>query len=448
MCPPRGEWLLVTRRRLLLVSYFFPPEPSVGAIRAAALSTRLGAYGWEVDVLTRFPASTPGEALVVPFRPWIERLRHDFRIRPDLWFRAPPAETWNPGVVDPPSTFAGRSYHLFRRTVLMAATFPDRTIGWSRDVRSALAEHLRRRPADAILTTSPPETVHFIGRRVARDTGCAWIADLRDPWASSHLVDRPAWRRALDARMERAVLGEAAALVTVSEPIADEMRERLGGRVHVIRNGFDPDVFPRAATPDRGRFTLLYAGAVTTGRHDLASLAGGIRRFVEAHPAARGSFELRFLGEEASAVRSVFAGLESMVRFEPRRPHAEAAEAMRRSAANLFLLWQDDSHPGVYTGKLFEYLGARRPILAVGAVPGVAGALVEETGAGRIARDAAEVAARLGELFEAHRAGRDAWTPVEEKVLQHSHERMVERFALLLDEALERRSRYPSVQRS
>lgn len=433
-------------RRLLLVSYFFPPEPSSGSRRPGALARYLPDRGWEVDVVVRRPdaRTTNGRLVVVPYRPLIERLREDLRIRPDLWFRAPPQETWSPGVVEPPRSFAGRSYHFFRRTALMAALWPDRTIGWHFSAIRGLRDHLRERPPDAVISTSPPETAHFIGRWISRTTGAIWVADLRDPWASSHLADRPRWRRVLDARAERAVLREADTLVTVSGPIAEETRDRLGRRVEVIRNGYDPDVFPGAEAPDRTRFTLLYAGAVTTGRHDLGSLAAGLRRFLESRSDARSSFELRFLGEEAPAVRGAFAGLEAAVRFEGRSPHADAAAAMRRSAANLFLLWQDSGAPGVYSGKLFEYLGARRPVLAVGAIAGVAGALLEETGAGRIARDAGEVASRLAELYDAHRAGRDAWSPAEEKVLEHSHEHMVARFARVLDEALERRSRYPA----
>ena len=106
---------------------------------------------------------------------------------------------------------------------------------------------------------------------------------------------------------------------------------------------------------------------------------------------------------------------------------------MRTAPVLLFLPWQDAAHAGVYSAKLFEYLGARRPILAVGAVPGVAGALVEETGAGRVAPDASRTAELLGELYTAHRSGKDAWLAAEDAVARYSHLEMVRQFAEELD---------------
>lgn len=424
-------------RRLLLISYVFKPEPSPGSLRAGALAKWLPGLGWEVDLVTRTPPSPApnGRVIVVPHKPWIERLRFEAGIRPDLWFRAPPLETHKAGVVEPPKHLSGRAYGVFRRTILQAATWPDRIWDWAPRVWPQVRDLVRSRPPDVVLSTSPPEISHFLARRVKRASQCAWIADLRDPWSDTELMAHARWRRALDRLTERRILGDADTLVTVSEPIAERLRGiHPTKKAIAILNGFDPELFPGPAVVDRARFTVMYTGGVILGKHDVVTFLAGARRFVDG--SGRGvPFSIRFLGEASQELRTRVEehGLGAITSLEGRRPHEVAVESMRSTAVNLFLPWQDPSETGVYSGKLFEYLGARRPILAVGPVTGVATELVESTGAGRIAKNAEEVAARLGELWEAHRQGRDAWAAEESVVVRHSHREMVAAFARELD---------------
>jgi hypothetical protein len=170
-------------------------------------------------------------------------------------------------------------------------------------------------------------------------------------------------------------------------------------------------------------------GSITPGRHDFVTFFAGARRFLDNAPEA--PLVIRFVGEDSPLVREQAAkfGLADRVSASSRVSHADAVGAMRTHAINLFLPWQDPEHPGVYSGKLFEYLGARRPILAVGADPGVAGALVEESRLGKCARNAEQAAALLLESWAAHRAGRDAWTGDEAVIARHSHREMAKQFA-------------------
>lgn len=411
-------------RRVLLIAYFFPPDPASGARRPGALAKFLPRHGWEVDVLTRSPEARPpnGALLAAPHRPWTQHLA-ELRRRE--------------GVTAIAGTPAPRTGGL-RQNVLAALTYPDRAYGWRARAVAAIRAHLAAHPPDAVISTSPPEVTHFIARWVKQRTRCAWLADLRDPWSQTELHDHPAWRRRLDARTERRVLGDANAITSVSDAEADGLRTlHEGTRVSTILNGYDPDDFP-AALPsvDRSRIVVTYTGAVLQ-HHDLFLFLRGARRFLD-EAAARGEaaeLEIRLLGEAPAATLAQIDPLRlgAHVSVEARRPHPEAVARMRASPVLLFLPWQDKAHPGVYSGKIFEYLGARRPILSVGAEQGVAGSLVESSGAGRPARDEAEVALRLHEIRAAFREGRDPWTPSEERVREHSHEGMAAAFARELD---------------
>lgn len=422
---------MARRPRVLIVAYHYPPERSAGSIRPSALVKYLPRHGWEVDLIVRSPPGLPpdGRVTLVPHEAWMVRLRQ-LGVRPDRWFGTPPLEHRPLAAPAPSRRPSGRAWDVFRYTGWQLLTFPDRAYDWYGAVKSAARDHLREHPPDVVLTTSPPEVSHFIGRWAKRVSGCAWIADLRDPWWNTQLHVRPDWRRALDRRVERDVLGSADGITTVNESWGEELA-RSYRHVTVIRNGFDPDSFPGASIVERSAFELLFAGEINPARQDSHLLFEGMRRFLDRHESASASVRIRIMGEAPDAVRTQIREhrLEAHVRVEPRRPHEEAVAAMRGAAANVLFPLQDPLHPGHYAAKLFEYLGARRPILVIGAKPMAAGRLATESGLGRAAGSAEEVAQLLARLWDAWKDGRDAWAGDEQQILRHSHERMVEAFA-------------------
>ena len=145
-------------------------------------------------------------------------------------------------------TYSGKPHPLSKVLVpepLVAA--------WAPFARSRALRLNRRERFDCVITSSPPESVHAVGRALAR-RGVPWVADLRDAWTFEPI--RPpfptALQRRLDERLERRWLASADAVVCVSRPAADDLRVRLGIEPRLVPNGWDPDLVepgPRGRTP-------------------------------------------------------------------------------------------------------------------------------------------------------------------------------------------------------
>jgi glycosyltransferase involved in cell wall biosynthesis len=236
------------------------------------------------------------------------------------------------------------------------------------------------------VTTSPPASAHLIGWAL-RMTGTPWIADLRDGWTFD--PPRPPWptraQSMLDCALERGVLGRADGVVAVTEPIAHDLSTRLGRRVSVITNGFDPEETPAKVAPelDPERHSLVHTGRLNAVGRTPHAFFDGLLEYLDRHPDGSRRLEIVLAGP-VSADQQRFMDdprFDGLVRSVGNLDRS-ATLALQRSADTLLVLAEGNAvRPGrsVATGKLFEYLGAGRPILVLG----------EESEAARIVRDSA-----------------------------------------------------------
>jgi glycosyltransferase involved in cell wall biosynthesis len=241
-----------------------------------------------------------------------------------------------------------------------------------------------------VITSSPPQSSHLIGVALKR-RGVPWIADLRDGWTFEP-GERfpPGRRRALDRRLEQAVLSRADAVVGVTHPIADDLCARVNEHAVTITNGYDPDDLKcteRAAVQAPvapGRYTLAYTGTLSYGGASPDPLLAAVRRLRERDPVAAARLQLVFAGpmSTSEATQLQAPDLGDKVRVLGPLPHAEALALQR--AADALLLIIDPRRPSIATGKLYEYLAAGRPILVLGE-RSVAARIVTDAGAGIVA---------------------------------------------------------------
>jgi len=350
---------------ILLVAYFYPPSSDTGAARPATMARYLERLGHRVAVLTtRAYGELPDDAERRVFR------------TPDLQLaRARLAGERNIGSLYDADTYSGRPHPLSRVLV------PDPLVAaWVPFARACALRLARAERFDAVITSSPPESAHLVGRALQRRRGVPWIAELRDAWTFESL--RPPFptraQRALDARLERRWLGSADAVVCLSEAAAADLRRRGIADPVVITNGWDPEQVKTA--PDSGvaldpdRVSLVYTGRFGRGR-DEGALVDAVALLAREDPAAAARLELvvagpmtdeerDVLGRDVSPARVLIAG--SLPR--------ERAVALQREADALLLIAHPESSWRL-NYKLFEYLAAGRPILA----------LAEGTESGRVA---------------------------------------------------------------
>jgi glycosyltransferase involved in cell wall biosynthesis len=361
--------------KLLLVTLYFPPAGGGGVQRPLKFASHLPALGIETHVLAPDDPKWIHQDvdLPLPTQAWIHRARYlgprSRRLADELHGR---------GGLD----LALRRVSSVGRRLLL----PDENVTWNATAIPKAISIVRREGIDVVLTTSPPGSVHLIGAAVQKATGAKWVADLRDsivlhPHRSAEGAGARAKQKAR-AGVARLVARQADAIVAVSEAIAEETRAiEPRGRVVTIANGSDFDDFAGLAYSRGDRFRLTHAGSFFGKRDPKPFLRALAESGLE-------DVTVRFVGDFRPGDREFMEslGLGDRVEVIDYVPRRESLRLQRDSDALLLLIPDAGGRGrGVLSGKVFEYLAAERPVLAVVPPDGAAAELVRDTGAGLVA---------------------------------------------------------------
>ncbi len=421
----------MARERILLVTYDFPPGLA-GVRRVVKFARFLPEFGYDPMVLAAQPdeglppdhealAAVEAQGYPVHRTPSLDpyqarrvvrsaagSLRSAaYRLRSlaeqDAVVPAGP-EAGRPAAPGRAPSAAGRWLAQAGRGLWRWLPVPDDRIGWVPFACAAGWRILRSQPVRYVLTSSFPNSAHLVGRHLKRRFRIRWVADFRDGWTQNPYFARypTALHRALDGRLERSVLREADAIVTVSEPIADHLRRAGGGdRVHVIPNGFDPDDFAGIEPERYDRFTIGYTGTLFMQRSPEVFFTA-LRALLDDHPGMADNlqvvFRTRFQPEHLKAIDR--HNLGGVVRNLGMGTHREALRLQMSADALLVLEGDAPNSEIMLTQKIFEYLAAGKPILAV-TPRGALADLVRRTGAGVVVApdQVFAIKERLFELF-------------------------------------------------
>ncbi|WP_262012239.1 glycosyltransferase [Micromonospora sp. Mcm103] len=393
--------------RLLIVSYHFPPAETVGARRPAALAAYAARQGWDVRVLTAVGTDQGAAPVPVPEDRLIRIAPAPRLPRPGGSGRGSAA-----GGPAPVSSRLGRTRAGARRLLVRAGTellLPDPQLNWIRPPVREFDRFAAGWRPDVILVSGPPFSGFVVAATLARRFRVPWVADYRDLWSvgNDHWVRTPL-RRAVDERLERRVLRTVAACVTISEPLAETIRRTFGVRTHVVMNGIDRRPAPAAPAGvevPSGTLTLAHTGYIYPGKRDPGPLLDAIALL--GPDAAK--VHMIFAGEDHGIVRAAAerAGVTDSVTLLGQVSPEKSWRIQADADALVLLMWNDPRDAGTMTGKIFDYLQARRPVLLLGFADGVAARLLRDRGAGVVANDPAAIAARLREWLAAKdRTGR------------------------------------------
>lgn len=389
--------------RVLLISYHFPPFNTVGAVRPGKFAKFLIQNGHQVEVLCAFKPPFPeGMPLEIP-----ERLVHPVRgwsvNAPLHWLlggRQRVAEGGFQGISvgHPLARRLGRLYKtLFH--------WPDAEIGWVDAAVARGRDLMKARPFDIVYVSAPPFSALRVGARLAALGGVPWVADFRDLWADNHAYDHPRWRLAIDRLWESSLLKSASALTTVSSPLASKL-ERHGLPIWVVRNGYDPDDFknllPIDVRVNDDELLIAYTGNIYAGYHDVDTFCEGLSIFAASGRRAR----LRVVGRNVAILTDAARRhcVLSLIDVSFTVPRIEALGLQKAADVLLMFLW-GGGEDGIYTTKFFEYVGAERPILAIGSSDSDVGQWIRTADLGRVARTAGEVADELISWHDEKRSG-------------------------------------------
>jgi glycosyltransferase involved in cell wall biosynthesis len=399
---------------VLIVSFYFPPAGGGGVQRVLALCRNLPELGFEVHVLApddpKWEAHDPGLLDEVPPSTVVHRARY----RGPSQRQSPAARL---AEADGARRLALRGRLAGRRLLL-----PDPEVVWWPDAVRTGTRVVREHGIEAVLSTSPPASVHLVGAGIARRTGARLVTDFRDSWlAHPHRrYQRRSVRakRAAEARMARAVLRRTDAITAVTDAIRAEAVSLApaGTPAAIVPNGVDFAAFEGLPYARSDRLRIVHAGSFF-GERSPRPFLEALRGLLDDRPELAGRIEARFLGAFRPADRDWAAelGLGDALCLEGFQPHARTRRAMAGADVLLLLIPRAGGRGrSVLSGKVYEYVAAGRPILALVPPDGAAAALVRDTNAGIVADpdDPAAIRAALKRVVAEWEAGTLARPPL------------------------------------
>lgn len=348
--------------RILLVSYFYPPCSDTGAHRPSAMAKYLRRLGHEVTVLTTLAYGRGADDEVDIVRSTDAQL---WRAR--LHGRKTTGSLFDSDTHSPKPHFL--SFVVVPEPLLLA---------WAPFAIWTGTKLLRRKRFDVVLSTSPVESAHFVGKTMARLGRAAWVADVRDAWTFEPLLPRHPTRfqRWLNRWLEKRWFRAADRVVCVSIPAADDLRDRLGIPAEVVHNGADDDMANpgeeatvlAASLLDPDRVSLVYTGRFGSYGRNPEPLVRAIERLAKNSPDVAARLELVIAGplttDEDELMRSADTG-DARINIAGTFDR-ETSIALQKQA-DVLLVVANSKRSQLANFKLFEYLAAGRPILALSA---------------------------------------------------------------------------------
>ncbi|MAD02217.1 MAG: hypothetical protein CMK65_01130 [Pseudoalteromonas sp.] len=364
-------------KKVLIVASHFPPNATGGVMRVAKLVKYLGRYDWQAVVVTSSATTSSTE-----LNKDVSAVRAVYRL-PALDIRkafafAKSTAQWLKGIVKPKaankavdSSQPNTAQAPVARRGSLAQRFcvPDYMFLWTPLAVLAGVYAVKKHKIDVIFSTSPLPSANSVSYWIKKLTGVRWVLDMRDPWTTNPMAEPRynAFLSKMDQRLERRALKSADDVVVVSEPFIDPICERFTevsrDKFHVIPNGFDPDDFINIEAKHFDKLTIAHCGSFYETRSAMPFLTA-LRVLLDKFPELEQQLTVKFVGEagvEASnGIKTL--GLDNVVEKVGMVNHKTSLQYV--AGADILLLVPG---PGksTMTGKVFEYLAVKKPILAL-----------------------------------------------------------------------------------
>ena len=379
-------------KRVLIITYYWPPSGGSGVQRWLKMSKYLPEYGWQPVIYTTKDAEYPitDPTLEKDVAPEAKVIRRPI-VEPYNFYKKFLGLKKQEKIKAGFASESKKSGWKERLSVWIRGNFfiPDARCWWVKPSVRYLKHYLKEHPVDAIISTGPPHSMHLIALKLKKQFDVPWIADFRDPWTEIDFYDElhlTRWADRKQHKLERQVLTQADEVVTVSWNWAKGL-ERLGNRdVQVIQNGYDWVFNPTEEKPTLSEaFTLTHLGVIGPARN-APTLWQALRELKEEIEGFGKSLKIRLVGQvDQSVVQNLdTCGLTENTELITHVPHDEVKRIQDTTQILLLLVNNAPNAKGILTGKLYEYLASGRPILAIGPEDGDAARLLKETQAGFI----------------------------------------------------------------
>lgn len=433
-------------KRVLIISYYWPPTGGSGVQRWVKFAKYLPQEGWQPVIYTpenpeqlavdaSLEAEVPAEAEIVKTR----------IIEPYELYRKFLRRSGHGEAAVEVNPVNARNKSFFQKAAMWVRGnlfLPDPRCLWIGPSVRFLKNYLKDHPVDLIVSTGPPQSMHMIGRRLSLETGLPWIADFRDPWTKifyfKHLAMMPStlkWHQ----RTEKKVLDDASAVVAVSPLVQQDFQAMTQTPVELITNGFDECDFPEGRCedafggPDKD-FVITHTGLFAADGNPTI-LWKVLADKCRADENFRKHLKIRLVGKTDSQITDSLeaVGLSDNVINLGYQPHAVAVEEQRAASLLILPLRKEPEYKAVLPGKLFEYLASWRPVLGIGQTDGAMSIILNTTKTGLVLdwNDEASLARFIELCWQRHLKGE--LTVEDADISQFTRKELTRRMAALFD---------------
>ena len=382
-------------KRVLIITYYWPPTGGSGVQRWVKFAKYLPSEGWQPVIYTpenpeqlavdhSLEKEIPSEAEIIrthitePYELYKKFLRRSGHSKEAV--EVNPVNAQNKSLAQKVAMWIRGN--LFR---------PDPRCLWIGPSVRYLKKYLEENPVDLIVSTGPPQSMHMIGRRLAKETGLPWIADFRDPWTKIFYFKHLSMNRATERwhhRMERKVLDEATAVVAVSPLVQQEFQAMTQTLVELITNGYDECDFPHGKDKDaeggpEKDFTITHTGLFAADGNPTV-LWEVLSEKCAKNEDFRKLLKIKLVGKTDIQITKSLedAGLKANLIDMGYQPHSIAVEEQRTASLLILPLRKEPEYKAVLPGKLFEYLASWRPVLGIGQTDGAMSMILNTTKTG------------------------------------------------------------------
>ena len=372
-------------KRVLIICYYWPPAGGPGVQRWLKFVKYLRDFDVNPVVFVpenaHYPlvddssqAEIPKDIEVIKFP-----IKEPYRFA--KWISKKKTNTISSGIISKKNPSLIERMMLFVRGNLF---IPDARVGWVKPSVRFLSKFLEQKGIDTVITTGPPHSLHLIGLRLKKELNLHWIADFRDPWTTIHYYRSLQLTKASKRKhkaLEKKVLNGADGIVVTSPGTKAEFTEITNKPISVITNGYDTSE-KIERVPD-AEFTLVHVGSLLSDRNPEV-LWKVLSKLCTENKAFKNAFRLKLVGAVGAEIQESLSSfkLAEHVQTPGYVSHDKAVQLQFNAQILLLIEMNQPETKAIIPGKLFEYLYARRPIVALGPEGSDIRSILDDTAAG------------------------------------------------------------------
>lgn len=433
-------------KKVLIITYYWPPSGGIGVQRWLRHVKHLSAMGWEPVIYT---ADSPEYAIydesLIDEIP-AGTVTHKLKIRePNSFLAKLSLKNKNNAVLKAQQQKAGNRTIFQKLAWYIRGNYfvPDTRVLWIKPSVKYLNTVLEKQNFDLILSTGPPHSLHLIAKQLKEIHGIPWVADFRDPWTSmDYLKEMFLTKKSIKRHqyLEESVIKQADAVVVVGRTMYNEFFDNYGVKSEIIYNGYNEPNQNKLTVELDTKFTIVHVGSFLKNRN-CNDLWKTLQEITQQNPEFSKNLEIKLVGKlDPSVLESIETHeLNDYLNKIDYLPYDDAQKLLFGAQILLLPIDRIPNAEFVLTGKLFEYLQAKRPILLLGPVNGDAAMIIESCAAGYCCafNDMDKIKSTLLELHNLFLEKNNTIDPVN--IDQFSGYELTKKMAHIFDELIDKR---------